>query len=62
MNCVATFFYTPEYSLISDDYESIVANTRDDETDSSNVGVKYIPNRNLEVSFQLENTNQNSHE
>ena len=48
------------YSRIDDDYESIESNTLEEQTDITSIGVKYIPNRNLLMSFRLENIKRDS--
>jgi len=48
------------YSRLEDDYESIEPGTREDNTDGLNVGVKYIPNRNLELALEYEKTSRDS--
>jgi hypothetical protein len=53
-------FLHAEYSRVEDDYESILPGTRKDNTDGMNAGVKWIPNRNLELAFEFENVERDS--
>ncbi|MDH3386494.1 MAG: outer membrane beta-barrel protein [Gammaproteobacteria bacterium] len=51
-----------EYSRIDDRYEGIGSASRDDQTDSSGIGLKWIFNRFSEVMFRYEHTNRQSND